>query len=327
MSSQFRLPEPLNVSARSRRLDDASEALLARYGAQYAGERSAGAVRGEISQLRTVTREGQLGEGLLGLDQVLSSRPCLVRVLTHPAIRPSATTASRRLAAIQRGIALLFGPEEGNLRIAELQASLPQSDLIDWYQSGVAIAGDTKRRRHTRPTISPQELLGIVQSVPSLRHPLRDRTIVAVHCFSGLTVEEIRTLAWKALQWEQQLETWSAVVERHGERTRLPIFGPAGSLLAQLRLQASPEPGTVFANARGESLTAVQLRRIVVSATSAAGFHNATRSELHAATSALLHQAGFTEHEISIALGTRTVATIDRRLARHLALEAQRAAR
>ena len=321
MNRQSSFLEPPRDEARSGRLDAATEAALDRYARFYASERSAGAVRGEVSQL---SREARAVEGLTTLADAIGNVPCLVRILTMPRERPSAATASRRLSAIQHAMMLLLGADDGRRGIVELRARLPQRDLTDWHESGVVIAGDTKRRRPTCPSISPADLVTIVQSVAECRHATRDRAIVAVHCFSGLTAAEIRTLSWDSVRWENEFETWSVAVKRGDTRTRLAIFGAAVPLLAQLRLRDSPGDRTVFRNPRGTPLTSVQLRRVVGAACERAGFPGATRADLLSAITTYLHEAGFTEHQIAIALGTHTVATIDRRLRPHLALKAQR---
>lgn len=64
------------------RLDAESEAFLERYEDHYRGARSDGAVRGEVSQLRSVVREAaRQGRGVT-LLQVLGDVPALAVVLT-----------------------------------------------------------------------------------------------------------------------------------------------------------------------------------------------------------------------------------------------------
>ncbi|MDA1003258.1 MAG: hypothetical protein O3B31_07900 [Chloroflexi bacterium] len=201
---------------------------------------------------------------------------------------------------------------------------MPSKDRSDWYESGVVLAGDTKRRRPTSPTIEPPDLARVIEAADKGRHSLRDRAFVGTLCFSGLMVEEARTLTWRGLRWEPDAETWSAPVERGGHRTRLSIFGAAIPLLARLRFDSSPTADAVFAGPRGEPLTERQVRRIVRDACASVGFPLASRSDLLSAVTAYLSDQGFTEHQIAIALGVATVGTIDRRLERHRALDAQR---
>ena len=313
-----------SAPARGGRLDADSEAFLERYATTYAEIRSVGAVRGEVSQLRSVARESERLGGPRTLIAVLDDTATIVRVLTTPTVRPSASTAGRRLAAVVAAILLAWGDDEGRRRIEYLERRMPREDRADWYESGVALAGDTKRRRPTGPTIEPSDLLRIIEAADEGRHALRDRALVATLCFSGLMAEEVRTLAGRGLRWEPEAETWSAPVERGGHRTRLPIFGAAVPLLARLRIGSSPDAEAVFGGPRGRPLTERQARRIVLDACKAAGFPLANRTDLLAAVTAYLSEEGFTEHQIAIALGVATVGTIDRRLERHRALDAQR---
>ena len=325
--SLLELLEPVQGDRRRRRLDDESEAILAGYVATYARERSAAAVRGEVSQLRSVVRESAALGGPRTLAAVLATIGSIVRVLTVPRHVPSASTASRRWRAIQAALVHVYGPVDGRSRIDALDAALPRGPGAEWYQTRVALAGSTRRRRPRSPTIAPSDLARIVEAA-GLAKPeprsLRDRTLMAVHCFSGLTASEIRLLRWADLRWESEHETWSAIVRRPRWRTRLAIFGPASSLLIRLRLAAVGKAEYVLANARGEPLADRQVRRIVLGACTAAGFPFADRNTLLSAAAAYLSDHEFTDHQIAIALGVTDLRTIDRRLKRHRALRAQR---
>ena len=84
------------------RLDAESESFLDRYREHYRGVRSDGAIRGEVSQLRSVVREAaRQGRGVT-LPEVLADPAGLSAVLATPAKRPSATTALIRLDAVKR---------------------------------------------------------------------------------------------------------------------------------------------------------------------------------------------------------------------------------
>ena len=98
------------------RLKDDLLEFVRRYAARYRKDRSEGAVRGEVSQLRTVFREAaRRGEGNT-LREVLADPTMLAAVLTSPSKQPSGTTALIRLGAINAALLVLFGPEEGRPR-------------------------------------------------------------------------------------------------------------------------------------------------------------------------------------------------------------------
>ena len=315
-------------SPRRGRIDAESEVFLERYAVRYRLDRSAGAVRGEVSQLRTVAREAAQRRAGRTLHEVLSDTSTLAAVLTAPGRQPSATTALIRLGAINAALLLLFGPNEGRRRIGVLDDALPQRDGTDWYQSGVMLAGQRSRRRAQGPTIEPSDLTRIVEAAGAgkrARRALRDRVIVAVHCFSGLEAGEIRCLRWDDLRWESEAESWSVAAERGAKRTRLAIFGPVASLMVRHRLKAQPPDEFVCANARDEPLTERQMRRISLAACSAAGFPLAERNTLLSASAAYLSTAGLRDHEVAMALGIADMRTINRLLKPHQRLAAQRA--
>ena len=118
----------------------------------------------------------------------------------------------------------------------------------------------------------------------------------------------------------------SAAAERGGKLTRLAIFGPAASLMARHRLDAELPAAAVFANSRGEPITARQARRIVLDACSAAGFPHAARSTLLSASAASLSASGLRDHEVAIVLGIGDMRTLNRLLRPHQRLRAQRLA-
>jgi len=78
-------------------------------------------------------------------------------------------------------------------------------------------------------------------------------------------------LRWSELRWESDAEVWSTPIAREGKRGRAVIFGPAASLMVRLRLRAKSTDKYVFSNARGETLTERQVRRIVLAACAVAG--------------------------------------------------------
>lgn len=309
------------------RLDAESESFLERFGEHYRGMRSDGAIRGEVSQLRSVVREAaRQGRGTT-LLQVLDDTSALAAVLTAPSKRLSATTALIRLGAINAALMLRLGDDEGRRRIDDLDEMLPRRAGAEWYQSGVVLAGDRKRRRAQSPTVEPEDLRRIVDAAASGRRgarALRDRLLLAVQCFSGLDAGEILLLRWSDLRWESEAESWSVAVNRRGKRMRLAIFGPAASLLIRQRLGVSTDSDYVVANSRGEPLTERQARRIVLDACTAAGFPHAARSTLLSASAAFLSAAGFRDHDLAIVLGISDMRTVNRLLRPHLALAAQR---
>lgn len=317
---------PLQPRSARGRLDAESEALLDAYRHHYLRERSRGTVRGEVSQLRTVVREAAHRGLDRTLREVLSDTSMLVSILTSPAGQPSRSTAAIRLGAIVAALLLVYGNEEGQQRISNLDAALPKDDGADWHRTGVILAGRPERKRAQSPTIEPSDLAAITHAVAAGKQGLRDRLLVAIHCYSGLGAGEIGALRWSEIRWESGSEVWSTPIERNGKRSRAVIFGSAASLMVRMRLEARPTDDYVFTNGRSGPISDRQVRRIVLAACASAGFPLATRTTLMSATAAYLSAEGFTDHQVAVALSIADMGTINRLLKPHQRLKAQRAA-
>src|SRR5205814_7584180 len=119
-----------------------------------------------------------------------------------------------------------------------------------------------------------------------------------------------------------------------GRWLRLLLAGPAIAPLLALRChpQVSVDASAdqyVFRNfvAGGQSITNRAAREVVRRACKRAGFPLATATDLRAAFACWLRARGLSDHEIAAVLGLRQVRSLDRLLARHRALDAQRRVR
>ncbi|MGE0135492.1 MAG: tyrosine-type recombinase/integrase [Dehalococcoidia bacterium] len=217
--------------------------------------------------------------------------------------------------------------QEGRRRIDALDEALPHRADAGWWQSGVLVAGDRKRRRPQSPTLDPSDLERIVDAAGkgvSVTKATRDRVLVATHCHSGLLSNEIRTLRWDALRWIPEAEAWTTAIGRGRGEIEVSIYGRAASLIVRWRLESRHSEVYVLANSHGEPLAARQVRRIVLDACTAAGFPRADRSTLLSAAAADLSASGLTDHEVAAALGIVDMRTMNRLLKPHQALAAQR---
>lgn len=276
-------------------------------------------------------REAGMSGCLANLFGVLDDIAMLVRVLTAPAVPLSASTALRRLAAIQSALVLRHGDVEGRRWIEALDSALPHRGGTEWYESRVALGGQRGRRRAQSPTVEPDDLPGIVEAAHGTKRGLwaaRNRALVAIACYSELAATEIQRLTWGDLRLEARHEVWTASVSRGGRPSRLVIVGLGASALVRLRLagdRADPNDH-VFANSRGQTLSASEIQRIIRSACAAGGFPLADRNRLLSAFAVYLSETGgLTEHEVAITLGVVDIRTIDRLLTPHRRLKAQRA--
>jgi integrase len=158
--------------------------------------------------------------------------------------------------------------------------------------------------------------------------------LVALHCFSGLRPSEIVALLRADVVIDRDSGVVDVQVRRAGRFLRFTLAKPAaGSLLAI----CWPAIGDLSAtNAyhifrrieqRDERLSLRAVRKIVQHACAGAGFPYATAADLRAAFAWWLGAQGLSAHETAYVLGLEQVRTLDRLLARHTALDAQRRVR
>jgi integrase len=191
-----------SVSAEAREIDADTEGLLAAFQhARWAQGASSPSVRREVSQIRAVMREAQRVDPSVALKILVADPDLIARVLREPQVPISRSTGRTRLLAVQRLIGLI-GQSLGRDPTADLMALdalLPARRATGWHTTGTLVAGATGRRRRRGPTLDATDLRRIVDAAGSEVgvHPLRDRALAALHCFSGLRPEEIVGLLWQ----------------------------------------------------------------------------------------------------------------------------------
>lgn len=328
--SLFQSPDGSPEGVPARTLDSESEAFLRRYATHVSATLAPHTVRGEVSQLRSTVRQSALQGGPATIPELLAAPPSLARVLATPQTAISRSTALARLRAVQTALLLWFGKSEGARMVQQLDELLPSDRTGEWHRSGVLIGGQRSRRRPQSVTVDPTDLGAIIAAAGQGKDEdrvVRDSALVATLCFSGLRIEEVRSLSWTNLRWEPDLEGWSAPVERGGRKTRLGVFGPGAAELIRLRATLVDDPRVsawVFPAAQGGALSTRQIRKLLLAACTGVGFPHADRTTILSALAAYLHAQGLTDHEIAIAIGKQDLRTVDRLLAPHTALEGQR---
>jgi integrase len=319
------------------RLDSASEALLSRYGAVRRGRGGhPRTVAREMSQLRSLARE--LGDNS-PLSAVFHDAASLARLLLEPNAVVSASTGRCRLVAAQRFVRLCghrVHVVDAEQFLARLDTLLPARSLRDWRSAGTIVAGHWSRRRPLGPTLAPRDLGNIITAVCARSHQreCRDRALVALHCYSGVRPEEATTLRWSQVRVDVHTRQVSIQLQRRGRWVYLILADPAAKLLLALR-EAEPEGVSPRAERhvfrrreRGQELLSSRaVRQIVQRACAHAGFPLATASVLRAAFAYWLGTQGLSDHEVAAVLGLQQVRSLDRLLAGHRALDAQRRVR
>jgi integrase len=144
-----------------------------------------------------------------------------------------------------------------------------------------------------------------------------------------------------ALRWKQLSQDLTAAgfyglvvtVKRQGKSVRLPLPDRARTALddyAAVKWDVTdPLEGAVFTNSScpPQQLSYRSTRAIVARACVDAGVPPAESAALRAGFAHWLRTQGLSDHEVASVLGIARVRTVDRLLARHAALDAQRCLR
>jgi integrase len=222
--------------------------------------------------------------------------------------------------------------------LAALDALLPGRRSTGWHTSGAIIAGTPGRRRRRGPTIDATDLRRIVDAAGAEGGSLalRDRALVALHCFTGLRPEEVVRLRWEDLATELTANGHyglTVTVERNGRRGSLILPGPAADTIEVL---ARAMGGTIeslsgpVCCARGHPdrpLSYRAARDVLQQACRRAGLPGVEAASLRAACAHWLRSQALSDHEVAAVLGLARVRSVDRLLRHHAALDAQRTVR
>lgn len=294
----------------------------------------------EISQLRSMAREVSNGSKD-GVILIITEPRLVAHALCEPRRSVARSTANARLVAVQRFInvvAPLVGHDPTHA-IQTLDALLPQSRSVGWHTLGAVVSGSSARSRRRGPTLEAEHLHALVDAAAenSTRgHAPRDRALIALHCWSGLRPEEIVRLQWEELavgRTSTDELRYAVTIGRTGRQITLPLLSPAIDVLETLAVTRGGWigmlTGTVFFTSYRleRPLSYRTARDILRLACSHAKLPSVEAAALRAAFANWLKSQGLTDHEVAIALGLRTVRSVDRLLARHRQLNAQRRAR
>ena len=322
--------------------DSESEKLISRYVEHRATEgASHRSLLREASQIRSVARECGWPKRPLPLSVMVTDLGSIARALSEPHTPVSQATGRARLVAVQRFLRII-GPAfagDPSADLIALDALLPARRSAGWHTEGTLVAGGLGLRRPQGPTLDAADLLRIVDASgdsSGSERQMRDRGLVALQCFSGLSVEEVIRLRWNDIDANYTNAGYfglTATVERAGRRHQLPMPGPSGEIIGVLREQTlnaavSPSDPVFCRSGRGvKPLSYRGVRKILVAACRRAGLPPASSAELRAGFAHWLRSQGLSDHEVSVVLGVARVRTVDRLLKRHVALDAQRRVR
>ena len=285
--------------------------------------------RKEIAQLRSLARLAYRKD--FTPETVFRHPSLLADVLLHPSAAIVKSTGHARLIAAQRFIKLCgaeISIQDPDSFLDSLHAELPNQGGAQWNNAGTIVAGGKSTKRSQNPTLLPSHLNLIVSgSFPgsSYRH-IRNRALVAAYCFTGLRPEEIVSLTVRQLLQMRESRLTYAEIWRNGTPLRLPIIDDAAFHI-RVHLASQSQDGYIFARSRSHPtpLTVRAARNIVQEACFRVGLPAMTSTELRSSFAFLLKGRNCSDHEVAWVLGLKQVRTVDRLLARHLELDAQRA--
>lgn len=296
-------------------------------------------VQREISQLRSICREAASISGSKPLTDVFCDVKLLAAVLSIPKVPIARSTGHSRLIAAQRFLRVMGQAlgQDPDIALAKLDVSLPARRRANWHDAGTVVAGTRNRLRQRRPVLDTQDLHRIVHAASRQGgdRGRRDRALVALHCFSGLRPEEIVRLRWEQLTIRQRNGEWSASVSvtRRHRNWALPLPRPSAEPLIDLQNSIGPPldsfGSTIFRSYPSSTrhLSYRAARGILSESCERAGLPRVEAVDLRAAFAHWLRLQGLSDHETAAVLGLEKVRSVDRLLARHRALDAQRRVR
>jgi len=226
--------------------------------------------------------------------------------------------------------------------LAAVASRLPARPGTRWYTDSVVLGGVRGRRRRRCPTLSPADLRAVVDAVAGTGfRGVRDRALVALHCFSGLRPGEIAELRWEQLGESLLAYRYSGLtarVRRGGREVSLILLPEAAVPLATLRAlsgaadvtrSVGPSPVAMFHRTASSprALTERAVHAVVRRSVAAAGLPPVGAAGLRAAFAHWLRCGGLSDHEVRDVLGLVRVRTVDQLLRPHAALDAQRSVR
>jgi integrase len=328
------------VTERHHSDDDSGPLLVMFEAARVAEGAHARSVKREVSQLRSVLREAKMVDPTVTLRTLLADVDLLARCLREPSAMISRTTGRVRLLAVQRCMRVI-GPPLGRTPeadLAALDARLPGRRSTSWHTTGTLTAGTSGRSRRRGPTLAAADLRRLVDvaGAGDDAHAVRDRTLVALLCFTGLRPEEVVRLRWENLSTELTADGrygLAAAVGRNGRCIRLLVPEPAAAeieaLAGSIGRPIEELSGPVLC-ARGvpdRPLSYRAARDVLQGAFRRAGLPPIDSTALRAACGHWLRSQGLSDHEVANVLGLARVRSVDRLLRQHTALAAQRTVR
>jgi integrase len=287
--------------------------------------------------VRAMIREGTSRVNGLCAQNLLENLEVIAALLARPGPDIAASTTGGRLVAIHRFIKYR-APGLGmdaSTTIRQLDDLLPRQETQSWFLPGTLLGGARDRRRARHPSLDVEDLHRLLDAAatPAGYRSARDRALVAALIFTGLRPSDVARLRWE--QFSLVLTPGGHVrrvvdVERGGRPLRLPIISPAAEAFDVLEEAAEGlgigREGPVFRRSPrvNSPLAARAIRDIFVVACGRAGLAPPEFAEVRSTTAWWLLSSGASEPAAMAALGLKDARALDKLVAPHRALSAQR---
>jgi integrase len=278
----------------------------------------------ELSQLRSLACQAEQTTNLTLID--LRQRPeDAVELIEVAAVGLAQSTVLTRIRAFQRFLLMGVSDYIGRQRVQAFRSAMPRKASRGWYDAGISVPGDKKRRRMPGPTPTPAALEQILTA--GINRSLASGAIAALACFSGLDVKEMLDLRWRDLMWRDAMGSpyWEISVLRRSHKTTVFVMGPGAHAILRYGLSSGlqREAFVLPGRAPGTHLSETALGNDLKRSCSLAGWPTATRPQLISVFAAWLRGHGFDDHSIRLTLGRRRAASVDRLLHRQDQIDAQ----
>jgi integrase len=296
-------------------------------------------VRKEVYQLRSIIREAHRIDPAFTLSKIAHNLNIVATILIGPAEAITESTARTRLVAVHELLTYLAHDVEGGASsaalIAHLDALLPARTTRRWNLAGTLLSGSKTRRRPRHPCLDRADLQRLIENAGAGGGYIgvRDRALVTLLTFSGIRISELVMVGWHDLDLVLRPNgslRRTLAVERGRSAITLPLLPLAAEAVSDLQ-RAHELLGVALVGpllrrsaATPSPLGERRVKQILAEACRCAGLPAVELAEIRSGLAWSLLVDGFSEPEVMRILGLRDARSLDRLVAPHRALVAQR---
>ncbi len=295
-------------------------------------------VEEQMRNLRWLLRQSMSRGGPARLVELVQNPDLCARIFREPG-NVGRKQLSLILQAFEGFLHLMVDADVAGRCLEAIEARLIPRPVKGWYQVERVGGGHSTRTETVRLLFAP-DLLAITEKAKadkSGERVQRDLCLIALYCWSGLRVEEIVTLCWEQLLWEDENlnpnATFGAWVRcsRYDTELTLPVHRRAAQPLSLLhavtkRIMDRQPTGRVFRALRSpyEPLSYRSVKEIFDETVAKAGLQAGRRDLLAAYGHHLMKSHGCTILDLAKILGYADPHSVRLLLQTHLAWELNR---